>query len=519
MVSLSIYKTNQLGICLMFVLLKCATKSAVSTNASSMSVTFDKYCGMTCGGSEPNILSDYLGTVEECKAKCLELEECIGFVKVSSGQYAGCHFRNGTLDTPSAYTSDIRDCYIPITKYTTNYTINYATNYTSNCSISEFPSCKPNCLMIYPGYECPTNNERWTIPCNQIKGNIYRIDGKCYKALTYCHGCLENIIPVASGCTPTELHIFTPTELQPVSCDQCTSNINGTSTTKNPATNISTDSHTSQCDTNSVMTIPTLTDLKFDEITTEYFMNYTMTVGWIKFVSCKEGDNDMDLFTYYFEDKKFIPSELVDYILVEPTILDQLRVLSSNAISIKFIPPGGKANIHYNNLAVIAKPCSNPIYLLNNGKALSYTVNISSDIIIGPADLNNWIGTDVAKRRLNNRWPLPDIDITQPLDIIKDIYDAAWNAQGIRILPDKGICYWDFNDIFNQNIQVYVGFDVDKSLYCDFNDEGMYDLIKHKVDYDLIDMYTDNIIITNKNNINLSFIVFNLSNLDLSCGG
>eukprot|EP01083_Nonionella_stella_P099742 280496_1 len=71
---------------------------------------FEKYEGMDCTGSLADILRDFVGTASQCKAKCAELDGCVGFVRLNSkGQ---CYFRGGTLNdpTPTPYGDD-RDCY------------------------------------------------------------------------------------------------------------------------------------------------------------------------------------------------------------------------------------------------------------------------------------------------------------------------------------------------------------------------------------------------------------------------
>merc|ERR1711924_515061 len=58
----------------------------------------------------------------------------------------------------------------------------------------EYPSCRPGCMGSDSGAHV-----------NQIPGAVYKVAGKCYKAVTNCWGCLKN---------PTS-H---PTELRPISC-------------------------------------------------------------------------------------------------------------------------------------------------------------------------------------------------------------------------------------------------------------------------------------------------------------
>eukprot|EP01083_Nonionella_stella_P087239 242604_1 len=83
-----------------------------------LSSSFTKHTGMQCwgagGNSDSDIERDYVGTADECKAHCAELDVCVGFVRVITGsQYAGkCFFRSGPLGDPFAWSSDTRDCYV-----------------------------------------------------------------------------------------------------------------------------------------------------------------------------------------------------------------------------------------------------------------------------------------------------------------------------------------------------------------------------------------------------------------------
>eukprot|EP01084_Bolivina_argentea_P010074 18793_1 len=44
--------------------------------------------------------------------------------------------------------------------------------------------------------------------CNQVRGRIYQVGSKCYKAISYCDGCLKN---------PSQA----PRHLQLVECNPC----------------------------------------------------------------------------------------------------------------------------------------------------------------------------------------------------------------------------------------------------------------------------------------------------------
>jgi len=63
-----------------------------------------------CTGSSADVLRDFAGTPEQCKAKCDELG-CPGFICVESGSTCTCYFRGGTLSAVGA--SNGRSCFVP----------------------------------------------------------------------------------------------------------------------------------------------------------------------------------------------------------------------------------------------------------------------------------------------------------------------------------------------------------------------------------------------------------------------
>ena len=76
---------------------------------------FTKHVGTQCQGSNTDSLRGFDGSAEECMAKCIALgeEDCAGFVRINSGDFAGqCFFRTGQLSEPYSYTSDDRDCFV-----------------------------------------------------------------------------------------------------------------------------------------------------------------------------------------------------------------------------------------------------------------------------------------------------------------------------------------------------------------------------------------------------------------------
>jgi len=81
-----------------------AAPSAADLDEARVYVAHD---GKNCVGSGADVLRGYVGTANECKAKCDNLN-CIGFVRLSGK----CYFRDGTLGAPTTSESG-RSCYIP----------------------------------------------------------------------------------------------------------------------------------------------------------------------------------------------------------------------------------------------------------------------------------------------------------------------------------------------------------------------------------------------------------------------
>ena len=172
-------------------------------------------------------------------------------------------------------------------------------------------------------------------------------------------------------------------------------------------------------------------------------------IGWIKVMSCTESlqSTTIDTFTYH-----------------RPDYLS----LASNSISIKFQPPGGVNNPNYDNLAVIAKPYSNPIqYGLRNEKETSYKYD-SSGNFLSMGDVNNWIGSTQALARL------PQTCNTNTFDLHERVYHACGNSDGLHVFPGRDqtigyTCTWDWSTLLGDDIEVYFGFALNSSL-CDTND-------------------------------------------------
>ena len=74
--------------------------------------SYVKHAGKNCGGLNgygSDLLRDFLGTEEECKAKGLELD-CPGFIRVhASGK---CYFRSAPLKLPILTDATGTDCFL-----------------------------------------------------------------------------------------------------------------------------------------------------------------------------------------------------------------------------------------------------------------------------------------------------------------------------------------------------------------------------------------------------------------------
>ena len=149
--------------------------------------------------------------------------------------------------------------------------------------------------------------------------------------------------------------------------------------------------------TESPTAVPTAVPTPAPTVTTEFgsllcdynasgqFSGGTLDVCWIRYLDCEEGDN---------------PSTLH-----HPYTVDQLVDIAQYAVTLKILPsddvPGSDETCDF---GVTADVCSNPVFALNKGYALSHELDewASPPVITGYADTDNWIGTNKAKKRLKN---------------------------------------------------------------------------------------------------------------------
>eukprot|EP01084_Bolivina_argentea_P192605 330608_1 len=170
----------------------------------------------------------------------------------------------------------------------------------------------------------------------------------------------------------------------------------------------------------------------YDDITSEIFEVTETYIGWIKIVSCEEGPN-YPLFTnpYY-------------------------SVLINTAYSFRIIPPGkNKSNPNYDSFAVIAKPNSTSMNYINNGQRPAIHNEIN--------ELNEWIGSEQAVNRLTTETPSHS-----PFGY-QFFYWAQNNYGGFHITNYdfiRGECWWQFQDYMGEDIEVYVGYEIDINSNC-----------------------------------------------------
>eukprot|EP01083_Nonionella_stella_P228537 809797_1 len=189
---------------------------------------------------------------------------------------------------------------------------------------------------------------------------------------------------------------------------------------------------------------PSLLHIEFDEITTES----STRLGWLKILSCN-----------------------ATTVTVHHGMYDMgiNKNLSSYAMSMKIVPTYSTSHPKYAQYALMTKPCSNPIFSLNNQKELSFTMNATTGQISGEIDLNEWIGTANAKARLVGDC-LVDTPSFRSLylgghahNFPDQIYDTCSDI-GLRIIPQLGICQWE-TDVY-EDINVYIGFDANRTTHC-----------------------------------------------------
>eukprot|EP01083_Nonionella_stella_P092119 257764_1 len=214
-------------------------------------------------------------------------------------------------------------------------------------------------------------------------------------------------------------------------------------------------------------------DLSFQHITNEDFNGVNMDIGWVEFASCKEGCKYSSAHAMCDTD---------DHSLKYPNGWTQQQMIdiARYAITVKILPssdiPGSESET--TEYAVKSDICSNPIYALNNGYELSFTLDLTTSFVTGFTDLNNWIGSNNAKSRLGNSC---NHGSKARLIIDDDLfYQACGNFGGLHILFE-GVgdinCLWEYEKIVGHDIKIWIGFDKNKAKICEVISSQEYALV------------------------------------------
>eukprot|EP01083_Nonionella_stella_P092118 257763_1 len=222
-------------------------------------------------------------------------------------------------------------------------------------------------------------------------------------------------------------------------------------------------------------------DLSFQHITNEDFNGVNMDIGWVEFASCKEGCKYSSAHAMCDTD---------DHSLKYPNGWTQQQMIdiARYAITVKILPssdiPGSESET--TEYAVKSDICSNPIYALNNGYELSFTLDLTTSFVTGFTDLNNWIGSNNAKNRMENSFYPSNINLgAEPRLIIDDdcFYHASGNTDGLHIVisidgdSDWTDCMYDYTTKVGHDIKIWIGFDKNKAKICQVISSEEYALI------------------------------------------
>jgi len=214
------------------------------------------------------------------------------------------------------------------------------------------------------------------------------------------------------------------------------------------------------------------TGLTFDYVSaSEDFNGVTKEIGWFEFGSCVEGPNALEFPSGY--------------------TLSELVELARYAITVKIIPADKlPTDDTADDFSVKADICSNPIFALGHGYEMSYTLDTSTFDVIGQTSASSpdWIGSDTAKNRLKNTCNEGGSMISYDKPFI---YHACGNAYGMHV-DIKGRCQWNAQGNLGESMAIWLGFDVDKSTWCELDDSGIYQLTSSQtgVDCSTLDLDT-----------------------------
>eukprot|EP01084_Bolivina_argentea_P067103 122293_1 len=175
-----------------------------------------------------------------------------------------------------------------------------------------------------------------------------------------------------------------------------------------------------------------------------------MNIGWVKSLGCTEGNPGV--WNYPYDD----------------IILNQM---AKYAISAKIVPSNiDVTNPQFDEYAVYAKVCENPIMALNNLKEMSYTLDSNTLLYSSTSNLDNWYGTTKAKSRLRNSCFANGV----LKDFPTGIYQACGNGGatgGIHLVPSTW-CRFIHGANVGVNVDVYFGYDAQREYVCDGKGTG-----------------------------------------------
>lgn len=195
---------------------------------------------------------------------------------------------------------------------------------------------------------------------------------------------------------------------------------------------------------------PELHNTDFAFTSTETFTGgVTMDIGWIKYLSCEEGEG----------------SVRVQY----PFALSDIINLAQYAVTIKILPKGDIPGLREDSeYAVMADLCSNPVYAMNHGKEMSYNLDINTGLVDGVTDINNWIGTDDAVARMQNKCLGHGLSIgSEPKDLITGLfYHGSCNGNGLHLYTN--MCYFEYKQVPHGDISIWMGFHKQKNQQCQY---------------------------------------------------
>lgn len=206
-----------------------------------------------------------------------------------------------------------------------------------------------------------------------------------------------------------------------------------------------------------------LGSVEFEYNSTEDFNGVAMTIGWIQFSSCIEGTNPSIMNPQY--------------------TYDELMELAQSAVTVKIMPsmdiPGINETAAY---TVKADLCSNPVYALNHGYSMSFTVSETSDppVITGLGDTNNWIGA--SSLMSTNCYGLGNSLGAEPtlFGVVgqQQIFQAACGGGGLHVgwvfRESNDYCLFSWDNVVGHDITVWFGFDAHRVGHCIMSNEGEY---------------------------------------------